>query len=298
MIKNICTIFDENYLLKGLTLYRCLKSKINHDFTIHCLCIDEKTFNVVNEIKDKRIKAYSLKYMEETNETLIKAKNSRHKSNYGDAYSQYCWTLTPFFCNLMLSKDNIEEILYIDSDIYFYEDFSLIKEELKNNSIGIVTHRTVHHLKNDTDVGKYNVGIVYFKGDNAGMSCSEFWKNLLINPNNEYAKKYGTCGDQKYLELFEIKFEKKVCIIDDLVGHGAPWCFHSYEYLDKYNIIWQGKEQNLIYNHFSHFKTLEKGGWSSSTSGEWKPENLNEYVKEYYEDYYKEILITKKEFDL
>jgi len=298
MIKNICTLFDKNFLHKGLTLYECLKNKLDTEFTLHCLCIDQETFNVVDSINDQKIIAYNLIDIENSNKDLIKLKESGFKSNYGDAFSQYCWSLTPFFCDLIINQDNVEEVLYVDSDIYFYEGFDLIKKEVKSKSIGIVTHRTSYHLNKETDVGKYNVGIVYFKGDSTGKDCSRFWRNLLLNPANEYSSRYGTCGDQKYLELFEVKFGKEnVCIIDDLVGHGAPWCFDSYSYLEKYKIKWLDKEQNLVYNHFAHFN-LVGDSWRSSNNGEWAPENIHHYVKEYYEDYHKEILVTKKKYHL
>jgi hypothetical protein len=285
-------------MCKGLTLYRCLIEKLDYDFTLHCLCIDLETFEKVNSINDKRIAAYSLSELEKTNDTLKQIKSNGNKSNYGDEYSQYCWSLTPFFCNFILNTDGVKDVLYIDSDLYFYEDFTLIEEEIKDKSVGIITHRTDLHLTKETDVGRYNVGIVYFKGDKMGKQVSDFWKELMKYPDNKYSEKYGTCGDQKYLELFEINFDKeKICIIDDLVGHGAPWCFSSYKYNEKYKITWNGSVQNLVFNHFSHFNVLENG-WSSSNDGEWKPETINTYVNDYYEDYYKEMIQTEKEFKL
>jgi hypothetical protein len=289
----ICTIFDKNYLAKGLCLYKSIK---NNNILLNILCIDEFTFLKLSELKLEKIKLYNLKKLEEENQDLFKLKNSSHKTEYGDSYSNYCWALTPFFCNYLLKNKEIESLLYVDSDIYFYENFDSIKEEVSDHSVGIVTHRTDYHLTKETNSGKYNVGIVYFKSDEIGIKCSEFWKNLLMNPNNEYYSRYGTCGDQKYLELFEIKFDN-ICIIDKLVGHGAPWCFESYEYLDKYTIMYNGMKQKMVYNHFSHFK-IGENGWESSYGGEWKPETINRYVKEYYEDYYKEIMDIKKKYNI
>ena len=37
-MKNICTVSDNNYLIKGLTLYESLKES-SKDFILHYLCI-------------------------------------------------------------------------------------------------------------------------------------------------------------------------------------------------------------------------------------------------------------------
>ena len=289
----ICTVFDKNYLPKGLCLYESIK---NNNAPLNILCIDEFTFTKLTELGLEKVELYYLENLEKENEDLFSLKKSNHKTEYGDSYSNYCWALTPFFCNYLLKNKKIESLLYADSDIYFYENFDLIKEEISDKSIGIVTHRTNYHLTTETNTGKYNVGIVYFKNDKIGLECSEFWKDLLMDPNNEYSSRYGTCGDQKYLELFEIKFNN-VCVIDELVGHGAPWCFESYKYLEKYRIIYNNKEQKIVFNHFSHFK-FDDNRWESSYNGEWKPESVNGYVKEYYEDYYKEITRIKKKYEI
>jgi len=289
----LCTVFDKNYMLKGLSLYESIK---DNNLILNILCIDDFTYEKLSEIKLENVILYNLVNLEIENQELMTLKNSNHKTIYGDSYSNYCWALTPFFCNYLLKNKKVESLLYIDSDIYFYEKLNLVVEEIGQSSIGIVTHRTHYHLTTDNDSGKYNVGILYFKNDENGFMCSEFWKNLLMNPNNEYSKKYGTCGDQKYLELFEYKF-KNVCIIDKIVGHGAPWCFTSYQYIDKYTIIYNNMRQKMVYNHFSHFK-FSDDGWESSYNGEWRPEDVNEYVREYYEDYYKQMVNIKKIYNL
>ena len=47
-----------------------------------------------------------------------------------------------------------------------------------------------------------------------------------MNPQNEYAAKYGTCGDQKYLDLFIPLFGSlHVCVFDREanIQYAAPW---------------------------------------------------------------------------
>jgi len=54
-----------------------------------------------------------------------------------------------------------------------------------------------------------------------------------MDPNNRWHKTHGLCGDQKYLELFFDLFESKnIKILDENIGHGAPWNFTLYGYID------------------------------------------------------------------
>ncbi len=290
----LVTIFDESYTSKGLTLYRSLEKT---GMKFHILCLDSKSYEIVKSCNLTNASVYSLEDLENENPELIKLKNLETKSKYGNQWARYCWALTPYFTNYILENIDLEAVLYIDADLYFYNGMDEVKEEIGSSSIGIITHRHEHHLKNDTPSGKYNVGIVFFRKDEDGIECSRFWRDLLLNPDNEWAEKYGVCGDQKYLELFELMFTKNLRVIDDIVGHGAPWCFESYVYLEKYKIVWRGIHQRLVFNHFSHF--VDAGDeWKSSHSGEWNPEKVHPYVREYYEDYHKEIIKTKEIFKL
>ena len=160
---------------------------------------------------------------------------------------QFIWALSPYFTWYCLHNLETPDILYIDSDIYFFNDWRKLYENLNNTSIGLVEHRCY------TNNGKYNVGIVYFKKDTDGCECSTWWKNCLLSTNHRFYKTHGICGDQKYLELFE-KFFNNVSIFDEHIGHLAPWNFNMHEYNKDDTITWQGKTQDVLYCHFSGFK--------------------------------------------
>tara|TARA_R110002012_G_scaffold121344_1_gene270758 strand:+ start:198 stop:734 length:537 start_codon:yes stop_codon:yes gene_type:complete len=138
--------------------------------------------------------------------------------------------------------------MFIDADIFFFDDWTKLYENLEDVSVGIVEHRCPYGPAN----GKYNVGIVYFKNDIDGYKCLTWWKNCLLFQDNEFYKTHGMCGDQKYLELFEELFEG-VVVLDKYIGHLAPWNYAYHNYENK-KIVWQGKKQDLMYCHFSNFK--------------------------------------------
>jgi hypothetical protein len=281
---NFCTLSDKNYLLKGLALYESLKTTTK-DFTLHWLCMDEETFNKLIAIKKKNqyfanIKPYSLSGLEYHYAELRRAKQNP-PSKYGTQYSQYCWCMTPWFMNYLLQFQvtSGEYLMYIDSDIYFYGSPLHIISAMHGKPIGIHTHR--FSTMEERETGNYNVGVVVFKsGDEAAMKWSKMWKGWLLDPKNEYYEKYGTCGDQKYMDLCAVMMGTQNVSVFDVEGdilHYAPWCTHN------------PKHQKPLFFHFSHFNhNLEAGTWTDSNNGEWKPASEPD-MKPYYENYFEAI---------
>lgn len=279
-----CTHSDKNYLAKGITL---CKSIIEHDPTAHIfyLCLDNETYDAVykfdnfkNHTAEWDITAVPIQFLQQNDTNLVKLKNSGHTSNYGNAYSQFCWALTPYFTHLLLNTCDIPSLLYCDADLYFYQSPQLIFDACKNKSVGIHTHGFSSYNPETNDVGEFNVGCVYFKNDAKGIEVATWWKNCMLNPENEHAAKYGTCGDQKYLDLFIPLFgAENIAVFDrdtnPIIKHGAPWNYGNHNY------------NELVFNHFSHFNTDFNGNWRSSNNGEWKPEETHQAVREFYEQY-------------
>jgi len=276
----ICTLADKNYLHKGITLWLSLKQTGTEKFILHFLCIDESIFDELQTLNLDGVQLYLLSDLEKSHPELIKAK-SNPPSKYGTQYSNYCWCLTPFFTNYVLTKKSGPEgVFYIDADILMLQPLDIIVKIIWNKSIGIHTHRFTPP-KHDTESGWYNVGIVYFKNDACGRMISEKWKNWMLQPDHEYYEKYGACGDQKYLELFaEFAGAENVCVFDDNtnITHLAPWCPDI------------EPDKICVFFHFSHFvHNYENGTWSDSINGEWNPAK-DPAINKYYEMYNKLII--------
>lgn len=289
-----CTHSDKNYLAKGLALYRSLYT-YNQNLKLWYLCTDAYTFEKLIELSLPGIIPISLEQLEEFDSELSNSRNNP-PSQFGDAYSQFCWTLTPYFTWWLLENkiEKDQELLYCDADLFFYNDPSVIANICSNYSIGIHQHRFTSYDIETNPVGEFNVGSVYFKSNLIGLSAAKKWKEWLLNPNNEYYGKYGTCGDQKYLDLFIPLWGRNVCVFDkSAIAHGAPWNFDRYKYINGNNVVFEGNNQTILFNHFSHF-TIRDGSWSSSDHGEWKPESGRDWVKDYYEKYYLEVLESIK----
>ena len=257
-MKRFCTTSDINFLHRGLSLYESL-NRHNDDFELFYLCSDDESYQKLKELDLARIVPVSLGDLFKTDPTLKEAQNNKpsyeavnvgSKTNCDPKKVQFFWCLSSYFTWYVLDLDDTDDVLYIDPDIYFYHDWSVIFEEIGSKSIGIVRHRIPYSAA----VGEFNVGIVYFKKDLSGYSCSTFWKDCLLDIENKYYNTHGMCGDQKYLELFApLSGDDNVCIIDKKVGHLAPWNLAYHRYTDN-SLIWEQNVQPLVYYHYSDFK--------------------------------------------
>lgn len=284
-MKNFCTVADVNFAPRVLALNDSLK-KHSSDYTLHLLCLDEEIFDL---IKDKNIQKHSLASLIKADKMLEMASNNQpsrealicSKTFKQATRLQFIWSLSAYFSWHCLDVLDFEDILYIDSDIYFYNDWRIIYDCVEDASVGIVEHR----CKYNPDNGKYNVGVVYFKNDLDGYRCAFSWKNWLLTTGHQYYESHGTCGDQKYLELFPSLFDN-VLILDQFIGHLAPWNFLYHEYKQD-KIIWQGTEQELLYCHFSNFKLTTDGYVLAARHGFNSPPN--EYIQNISEEYHQKL---------
>ena len=243
-MKYYCTLSDNRYILQGLAMYNSLRTHCREDFMLYYLCLDNDIYNKLKSLNLKYLYPEYIGDLEQKDPYLIETKQKVDKAHY-------CWGLSSYYCYYLMGKKEIDHILYIDSDIFFYADPKLVFDEIGDKSCGIIKHR--HNIVGNID-GAYNVGIIYFKNDKNGNDICNWWREGVWY--NKYPE-YGTCGDQKYLEGFIPNFgEENVCVIDN-IGHGAPWNFRLYVY-DIYpqtgNIIWGNQVQKLVFNHFSRIR--------------------------------------------
>ena len=283
---NLCTVSDNNYLLKGLTLYESLK-KHSKDFILHYLCIDEESYTSLKSFECASLKVYSVDSLIQKDPLLLNLKNSEYK--------YFCWSLASYFSNYLLLKGN--SITYIDSDIYFHDNIEVILNEIGSRDVGIFRHRQFP-LSTYRPEGLYNVGVVHFKNTQLGISVSNWWTDAVLN------KKYpqlATCGDQKYLDNFPNLCPKDSIYLDENIGHGAPWLWQLYEFISPTKIIWENQEQNLIFTHFSQFQFNGDSYIPSLMHHIYTP--LDEYknninLKVIYDEYFTNLKLTQSLYKL
>lgn len=239
MLRYFCTLFDINYLTRGLALYDSL---VKHcpDFRLWILCMDEKVFEILQKMELKNVELITLEMFED--EKLRKTKKDR-------TLGEYCWTCTPSLPLYIIKKNpNLDNVAYLDSDLYFYSSPEPIYREMGKNSIMIIPHRIVPWKKEkEKDNGIYNVGMLIFRNDKEGLKCLQWWRERCLEWCY-YRIENGKMGDQKYLDEFP-KLFNGVCILENLGACVAPWNIGQYKIEErKGRVLIDGYP--LIFYHF------------------------------------------------
>ncbi len=243
-----CTLFDSNYLLKGVAMIRSL-ARHCPGMKIHVLCMDDQTKDVLELLDMPLVNCITLAEVE--TEELLKAKTDR-------GVAEYCWTLSSCFTWYVMQRfPEIDVLTYVDADLLFYSDVQPLFDEIGHASIAIIEHRFSPRLQDREVNGRFCVEWDSFRRDEQGMACLSRWREQCIEWCF-YRLEDGKMGDQKYLDEWPQLYSG--CHILMHPGAGiAPWNYAQYTFGKNVdgNITVEGAP--LIFYHFHQFQLLENG---------------------------------------
>ena len=221
MARDFCTLFDINYLPRGLVLYRSLK-RVGADFRLHVFCMDTATEEVLTRLGLPRLTIVPLRELERHDPQLLAVKQDRTQV-------EYCWTATPAVCLFALDTNSeLAEITYLDADLMFFSDPEVLFEEMGDNATMIVPHRYApEHRWKEPESGTFNVEWLTFRRDPDGLEALHWWHDQCIEWCY-FRVEDGKMGDQKYLDDFPTRFER-VHILEHPGGGLAPWNVTNHE---------------------------------------------------------------------
>ncbi len=247
-IRYFCTLFDSNYLLKGVAMIRSL-ARCCTDLKVYVLCIDEQTKHILERLNMPYVSCVALSDVE--NEELLRAKRDR-------GIVEYYWTLSSCFTwYVMQNHTEIDFLTYIDADLLFFSDVQPLYDEIGDASIAIIEHRFSSRLKHLEVNGRFCVEWVSFRRDDQGLACLSRWREQCIEWCY-YRLEDGKFGDQKYLDAWPSQYSG--CHIIMHKGAGvAPWNYSQYTFGQNgtSNITVCGVP--LIFYHFHQFQILTHG---------------------------------------
>jgi len=246
---NFITLFDKNYLSRGLALYHSLVGQCEQ-FVLYIVAIDSETEDYLKQNSVTNRTIISLSQIETFYPELADIKRERKRN-------EYCWTLTPYSIQYAIKNYSLESCTYIDADMFFYSDPRVLIEEAGDNSIIITEHRYTPEYDQTKTSGKYCVQFMFFKNDKNGTEALEWWKQRCKEWC--YAKfENGKFGDQKYLDDWTTRF--KGVYVPRHIGCGvAPWNLQQYDFnrekekIYVYDIITK-EEKELIFFHYHRLK--------------------------------------------
>ena len=242
------TLFDKNYLTRGLTLYNSMQNHID-EFKLLILCLDAETAHYFKTQKLNNIEVIELQCVELKYKELPQIKESRN-------IVEYYFTLSPILpLYLLETYPEIEYITTLDADICFFNNPKSLFEKFKDYSIMITAHDFSPELKYLEINGKYNVSFQSFRRDEEGIDCLRNWKKDCLEWCYDFLEG-NKFADQKYLDEWPEKYRK----VQILEGKGlglAPWNISKYS-IDKIDNEVFCNEDKLIFYHFHGLRFLTK----------------------------------------
>jgi hypothetical protein len=241
----VVTHCDINYVAKAYSLICSLRENNFNGITV-VICHDQESLNRLTSLKMSGVYLFGISQVEELFPQLLAARLDRPQIEY-----YYC--VTPFLVKFVMRNFDSDFFVYIDSDVYFFSDFSSALETNGDYVVAITPHRFRINNKNLEIYGKYNVGLMSFKKCSDSENIVDWWaKQCLISTS--IALSEGVCGDQKYLDDFE-NLAIGVKQLDNPGHNVAPWNFSDVVSQDgELKVIENSNRYELIYFHFSGLK--------------------------------------------
>ena len=257
-MRHFCTLFDSNYLLKGVAMLRTLKQHCP-DAHVHVLCMDGRTREILGQLDLPDVTCLSLSEVED--EALLAVKPGR-------SVAEYCWTLSPCLPWYVLQQNPaIGSITYLDADLYFYSALQPLFHEIGDASIVVIEHRFPPALKHLEVNGRFCVEWVGFRRDEQGMACLARWREQCIEWCFHRLEE-DRMGDQKYLDQWPGSYSR-LHILQHPGAGIAPWNYSQYRF---------GRDEQgavtvdgvpMVFYHFHQFQLLSNGSFDR-LSGSYK----------------------------
>ena len=224
-------------MLKGLGLYTSLE-RLSDDFHLFVMAFDQECFDKLKSLNLKHMTVELLSTIETPELLAVKPTRSR---------GEYCWTCGPSAIYHFLTKYELDAITYLDSDLMFMTDPSVVFQEVGNSSVAI-TEQGIGDKEART-YGKYCVQYMTFRNDKDSLGALTWWRDSCIEWcfQKLEATRY---ADQKYLDEFPRRWDN-VHVIENLGVGIAPWNMHRYEYKD-HSFTYLGKEYPFVFFQTSY----------------------------------------------
>jgi hypothetical protein len=245
-MRTYCTIFDCNYLPRGLALYESLK-RGGDEFALWILCLDEAARAKLQSLRLPQLRLLGLEDLEAVDRDLLAAKSNR-------SALEYCFTCKAPLVLYIFGKDSsADSVTYVDGDIFYFSDPALVDAEIGDGSIAITPHAFPACLQERTIYGIYNAGWIWFRRDENSLRCLKWWREKCIEWCYMPCKP-GLHADQKYLDKWPELFQGVKSLNHPGINLGL-WNISS-RHLSVEKGILCASGRPLIFYHFHALKQI------------------------------------------
>jgi hypothetical protein len=251
-----CTYFDSGYLSRGLALIESLRSH-GDDSPVWVLALDDRTKEYLDEAQLPGVLTLSIADIEAAEPELPALRASRSRM-------EYIFTSTPLLMRWVANKqsDPSAVVIYVDSDLFFFDNPFIVLDAMDSGSIGIIEHKYAPRLASRlAKYGRFNVGWVGIRCDQAGRACLDWWASSTIEWCLDRPED-GKYADQGYLDQFPDRFAG-VVVLESQGLNLAPWNTGGHSLaLANDRVLIDGAD-SLLFFHFHGVRRV--GDWYVSS---------------------------------
>jgi hypothetical protein len=273
-MKNFCTLFDKNYLSKGLAMYESLSLYLE-DFHLYIFALDNDTLDTLQKLNLNNTTTISLHTFEDSAMKKMKLKHT---------WAEYCFSCSASSILFVFQNFTVDNCTYIDSDVYFFASPQVLLDEMTDKSILITEHRfSIRDISEPT--GRYCVQFMTFKKIPESIQILNNWRQQCVTAS-KFDLEHGLYYDQKYIDDWATRYQ---CVheLKNLGGGIAPWNIQQYEFTQKdKQVLGQDKISKTNFQAiFYHFHGLKfyNDGKINLTGNHYKlsQNNINIFYKPY-----------------
>lgn len=254
---NFCTLFNSGkHALEGWVMAYTLFMH-NPSVKLYVLCMDDLVYSTAITLSSSyNIVAIHFKDVERRWPELVATKNNRK-------IKEYIVSFKPFLPQYLFETCGIENVIFIDADIAFWGNTSLMFELFNSCSF----FAKDHEIDPPREAGKFNVGLLGFKNDDKCLDWLKWWQKKCIEWCFWYADN-GRFAEQGYWNILHdnpSRFSGFLPVEHPGVNL-APWNIskHLVDVDNDGNLLVDGKK--LIAYHYHEFELRGSGyfptGWA------------------------------------
>lgn len=277
---SFATLFDYNYLSRGLCLIDSLEKVLRNNYQLFILALDENTINYFLAHPDPKITIITLQQLEDNNPQLLVAKENRSQI-------EYYFTLSPILPLYILANfPTCKRITTLDADIYFFNSPEELFKAYDEEAILITPHDFSPKIAHLAQYGTYNVSFQSFPHIPNSLAILADWKNKCLAWCKDYFDpETGYFADQKYLDDWPKNFKNVKSVMEKTCGR-APWNISS-TMLSNDGGKFKVDGQPLLYYHFHNLRI--NGNYITHDLQNYDLSELSAPIKKMYTTYIKKL---------
>lgn len=213
-MRHYCTLFDRNYLSRGLALHSSLM-RHGDEFRLFILSLDTPTHDALSTLALPHVELIRAEILEAWDRELGTARSNR-------SAPEFYFTCKPVLLRYVLANFGTgDRVTYLDSDLYFFSSPGPAEREFADSAVALTPHRFPSRLAHLKRFGEFNAGWISVSAAEEGRRFLEWWRARCVEWCRTVVEET-RFGDQKYLDQAPGLFRNVVSISHPGVN-AAPW---------------------------------------------------------------------------